>query len=172
MKTELIRCQIEDVEILLNLAAQTFSDTFAAMNTPETMAAYLTEAFTREKFLDELSDPHSQFYFLLADGNLAGYIKMNDTDAQSDLQDAQALEIERIYVLRDFQGQGLGSVMIEFALQIACDMGKSSVWLGVWQKNLSAIAFYQKMGFKIVGEHSFRMGEELQSDWVMKKILI
>jgi ribosomal protein S18 acetylase RimI-like enzyme len=172
MKTELIRCQADDVETLLSLAAQTFSDAFAAMNTPETMQAYLAEAFTREKFLDELSNPHSQFYFLLADGNLAGYIKLNDTDAQSDLQDPQALEIERIYVHRDFQGQGLGRALIEFALQKALEMGKSSAWLGVWQKNLSAIAFYQKMGFMIAGEHSFRMGEELQSDWVMKKSLI
>ncbi len=172
MKTELIRCQIEDVETLLNLAAHTYSDTFAAMNTPETMAAYLAEAFTREKFLDELSHPHSQFYFLLADGNLAGYLKLNDTEAQTDLQDPLALEIERIYVHRDFQGQGLGRVLIEFAVQKAREMGKISVWLGVWQKNLSAIAFYQKMGFKIVGEHSFRMGEELQADWVMKKTLI
>ena len=172
MKTKLIRCQIEDVETLLPLAAQTFSDAFAAMNTPETMDAYLAEAFTRDKFLDELSHPHSQFYFLRVDGDLAGYLKLNDTKAQSDLQDPQALEIERIYVHRDFQGQGLGRVLIEFALQKALEMGKTSAWLGVWQKNLSAIAFYQRMGFKIVGEHSFRMGEELQSDWVMRKSLI
>ena len=102
---------------------------------------------------------------------VSGYLKLNEAPAQSDLNDPQSLEIERIYVRKELQGKGLGKALINYSIQAARDRRKQYVWLGVWEKNSEAIAFYGKMGFAVAGRHTFRMGDEIQGDQVMKKVL-
>ena len=164
-------CQNSDLEALRNLAYETYDDAFRSMNTPETMQAYLAEAFDLQKMKQELANPNNRFYFLHADGCLAGFTKLNTAPGQTDINDSSSLEIERIYVKTGFKRKGLGKVLIEHAQKIALNLGKQYVWLGVWEKNESGILFYQKMGFVEFSRHTFRMGDELQSDWVMKKEL-
>jgi ribosomal protein S18 acetylase RimI-like enzyme len=162
-------CDMSDLETLRNLAWQTYDDTFRHFNEPANMDAYLASAFTREKLQEELGNPHSTFYFLLSEGVVAGYLKVNDAAAQTDLHDAHSLEIERIYVKRDYQGLGLGKALLEKAMDVARERKKTFVWLGVWEKNGNAIAFYKKMGFSQVGTHDFSMGTERQTDLIMRK---
>lgn len=164
-------CLLSDLETLRSIGYETYDDTFRAMNTPETMDAYLADAFNLKKLRDELTNPDSRFYFLYVNGELAGYFKLNIGAAQTDLQDPEALELERIYVRKGFQGQGLGRVMLDYAVRTAHDLGKRYVWLGVWEKNTNAIAFYQKMGFAEAGRHGFRMGDEVQTDYILKRVL-
>ncbi|MFX4262496.1 GNAT family N-acetyltransferase [Pelotomaculum propionicicum] len=114
---------------------------------------------------------NSLFYFLYADGELAGYLKLNNAPAQTDINDGQALEIERFYVAKDFQGEGFGGILMEKAVIIANMQKKSYVWLGVWEKNKKAIRFYENNGFYAIGTHSFFMGEEEQTDFIMRKNL-
>ena len=102
---------------------------------------------------------------------MVGYLKINDAPAQSDINDPESMEVERIYVRKEHKGKGLGKVLMDYALQQAKEKKKNYVWLGVWEKNVDAIAFYKKMGFRETGRHSFRMGDELQSDLIMKKII-
>ena len=99
-------------------------------------------------------------------------MKLNKEDAQTDINDLEGLEIERIYVRQQFQGNGYGRELIEFALERARLLKKQYAWLGVWEKNAAAIAFYERMGFQEVGKHTFRMGDELQSDYIMKKEIL
>jgi ribosomal protein S18 acetylase RimI-like enzyme len=162
-------CLRSELETLCAIGRETYDDTFREMNTAETMERYLEEAFNAEKMLSEWSNPDSRFYFLYVDADLAGYLKVNDAPAQSDVHDPQSLEIERIYIRKAYKGKGLGTYLMNYALQLALDMGKRYAWLGVWEKNTAAIAFYQKMGFEEMGRHTFKMGDELQSDWIMKK---
>lgn len=171
MNVEIRPCQISEAALLRDIGEETYETTFREMATPEAMAAYLKEAFTLEKIAAELANPDSRFFFLLADGDLAGYLKVNDGPAQTELHDREALEIERIYVRAGHQGKGLGAKLINFALYLAREMGKRYVWLGVWQKNTAAIGFYKKMGFEIAGTHVFRMGDDIQSDYIMRKDL-
>jgi ribosomal protein S18 acetylase RimI-like enzyme len=172
MKTTIRPCQMSDLETLRTIGYETYDDTFRAMNTAETMDRYLAEAFDRQRLAAELANPHSRFFFLYAEDELAGYLKVNDTPAQSDLHDPESLEIERIYVRKAYKGQGLGRQMMAYALGLAVEMGKRYAWLGVWERNTAAFAFYGKMGFVKAGQHSFRMGDELQTDWIMKKTLV
>jgi diamine N-acetyltransferase len=162
-------CDIADLETLRNIAWQTYDDTFRHFNEPANMDAYLASAFNREKLQAELGNPHSSFFFLLLEGAVAGYLKLNDGDAQTDMRDPEGLEIERIYVKRDFQGLGLGKALIAKALEVARERKKRFAWLGVWEKNGNAIAFYTKMGFSKIGTHDFYMGTERQTDWIMRK---
>jgi diamine N-acetyltransferase len=162
-------CDMSDLETLRNIAWQTYDDTFRHLNDPANMDAYLASAFTREKLQAELASPHSSFFFLLSDGAVAGYLKVNDAEAQTDLHDPQSLELERIYVTRDFQGLGLGKALVGKAMEVARERKRTFVWLGVWEKNGNAIAFYTKMGFSRIGTHDFYMGSERQTDWIMRR---
>ena len=112
-------CTLEDLEILQAFSRQRYFETFADMNTPENMTAYLDEAFATEKIRAELSDENSAFYFLYWDDKLAGYLKLNEFPAQTDIHDEQSLEIERIYVSKEFQGEGLGRCLMEKAISTA-----------------------------------------------------
>lgn len=166
------QCVIDDLHALRELSRKTFSETFGHMNTPSNMKAYLEQAFNIDKLRGELSNGDSSFYFLYADGDLAGYLKLNEYKAQTDIHDPQSLEIERIYLLKEFQGKGLGGFLINKAVDIASTREKSYIWLGVWERNRKAISFYKKQGFYIAGTHPFFVGEEEQTDFIMRKDLL
>jgi diamine N-acetyltransferase len=172
MKLIFRECVIDDLVTLRELSCKTYSDTFEHMNTPSNMKAYLEQAYDIGKLRGELSNINSTFYFLYNDEKLSGYLKLNEHKAQTDIYDPQSLEIERIYVTKEFQGRGLGSVLMNKAIDIANIQEKSYIWLGVWEKNDKAILFYKKNGFYVIGKHSFFMGEEEQTDFIMRKDLI
>lgn len=170
--TNILRnCTTKDFETLRELSIRTYYETFAHLNTAEDMAAYLEDAFNVEGLTQEFNDPNSSFYFLYADGRLAGYLKLNEAPSQTDINDAESLEIERIYVSSEFQGAGLGRYLMEQAIAIANERNKKYVWLGVWEKNEKAIRFYKKNGFYEIGTHKFVMGEDVQTDYIMRKDL-
>ncbi|QBA21619.1 GNAT family N-acetyltransferase [Chryseobacterium indologenes] len=161
----------EDVEIVQSLGRQTFSETFAENNTEEAMKKYLEESFNTEKIKSELNNPDSFFYIAWEEDNPVGYLKVNAGKAQTELQDDTALEIERIYVKKSHHGKKVGQLLYNQALETAEQLKKSYLWLGVWEENLRALQFYRKNGFVEFDKHIFRLGEEEQTDLMMKKIL-
>jgi len=162
-------CGLSDLEELQALSRRTFSESFADFNTPENMEDYLEKSFNTEILRAELSNGATAFYFLL-DGDLpAGYMKLNCPPCQTDLNDDESLELERIYVVKALQNKKLGQLLIDKAVQIAKERAKSYIWLGVWNKNEGAIRFYKRNGFYKAGEHSFFLGAEEQSDFIMRK---
>ncbi|PYI53905.1 GNAT family N-acetyltransferase [Paenibacillus flagellatus] len=171
MTIEIKRCTLEDLRELQAVGYETFYDTFKRHNSPENMNAYLEQAFNLSQLEKEVSHPSSQFFFVLADREVAGYLKVNTDDAQSEEMGDEALEIERIYIKSQFQKRGLGSYLLTKAMDVARERHKTKVWLGVWEKNENAIAFYRKMGFVYTGAHSFYMGDDEQTDWIMTRTL-
>ena len=171
MATLFRQCTIEDLDILRTFSRQTFFETFAAMNTPKNMTSYLNEAFALEKIRSELSDRNVAFYFLYSDERLVGYLKLNEALAQTDIHDEQSLEIERIYISKDFQGEGLGRYLVYQSICTAIQRKKKYIWLGVWEKNTKALHFYKRNGFYQIGTHSFVMGDDEQTDYIMRKDL-
>lgn len=171
MTLALRRCTTADIDALRELSIRTYYETFSSLSSPEDMDAYLAQAYDREKLLRELDDNNSLFFFLYADDVLAGYLKLNEAPSQSDINDAVSLEIERIYVSSEFQGRGFGQYLMDQALRIATERGKNYAWLGVWEKNAKALRFYGKNGFYKAGTHVFVMGEDVQTDYIMRKDL-
>ncbi|WP_265456212.1 GNAT family N-acetyltransferase [Enterococcus sp. HY326] len=161
----------ENAKELEVISRETYFDTFANDNTKENMDAYLDEAYNLEKLERELANPLSEFYFIFSDDVLAGYLKLNYGPAQTEPVDAEGLEIERIYVRKQFKRQGLGNRLFQKALQRADELQKQSIWLGVWEYNQPALAFYKKIGFQRVGQHDFVMGDDVQTDYLMQKQL-
>ncbi len=171
MIPHIVQCTVNDTDTLLRLSYRTFYEAFEAQNTAENMKAYSDSAFTAEKIRKELSHPDSRFYFIYSAETLAGYLKVNINSAQSEPMGPDALEVERIYVLQEYHKQGLGKALLNYAHDIARQLNKNKIWLGVWKKNENAIGFYKKQGFKKSGSHSFFMGDDEQTDIIAEKIL-
>jgi ribosomal protein S18 acetylase RimI-like enzyme len=159
---------IEQIEQLQQIGRQTFEETFAESNSAENMAKYLEEAYSHEKISAELNDPNSFFYFAMMDHNVIGYLKLNKGGSQTELKDNDALEIERIYVIKEFHGKKVGQLLFDKAITIAKEQNAEFVWLGVWEQNKRAIQFYTKNGFVEFDKHVFVLGDEPQTDIMMK----
>jgi ribosomal protein S18 acetylase RimI-like enzyme len=170
-KIEVKRASTSDIGELQAIGRQTFFETFSAENTEEDMQKYLAEGFSEEKLAAELNDLNSEFYFALLDDNVIGYLKLNYGQSQTEIKDNDALEIERIYVLKEFHGKKVGQLLYERAMQVGQQMNASYVWLGVWEKNPRAISFYRKNGFMEFGKHIFKLGNDEQTDIMMKRQL-
>lgn len=166
------RCNKDDLPILREISRETYRSTFAGMNTEANMNAYLEKAFSLDRLEAELLNEASFFFFAFEDHQLAGYLKLNDTPAQTDLHDPSSLELERIYVAGGFQGKRLGYRLIKRAVDTAKEFHKSYLWLGVWEKNEKALEFYRKNGFYPFGTHSFVMGDDVQRDFLLRKDLM
>lgn len=165
------KCTFEDLGLLQEISVETFHETFKDSNSPENMKAYLEKAFNLKQLEKELSNIDSEFYFIYSHEEIAGYLKVNTDDAQSEMMGNDSLEIERIYIRKKFHKQGLGKYLINKAIEIAIERNKEKIWLGVWEKNENAITFYKKMEFVQTGAHSFFMGDEEQIDIIMTKSL-
>jgi ribosomal protein S18 acetylase RimI-like enzyme len=159
---------LAEIEQLQIIAQQTFFETFSAGNTVENMQKYLAEGFTIEKLTAELINPNAVFYFAQLDHQVIGYLKLNFGAAQTVLKDEKALEIERIYVLQEFHGKKVGQILLDTALDMAQKISADYLWLGVWEENPRAIHFYQKNGFVAFDKHIFILGDDEQTDIMMR----
>ncbi|SUO89506.1 GNAT family N-acetyltransferase [Streptococcus uberis] len=161
----------EEVTTLRDLAIQTFTETFGGHNTDEQLQEFFEQDYTLEILGKELKSTENEVYFLRRDGEVVGYLKVNWGEDQTEQELEDSFEIQRIYILNAYQGQGLGKFLFEFALERAYASGKTWAWLGVWENNLKAQALYRKYGFEKFSEHSFAVGDLVDTDWLMKKAL-
>ncbi|WP_042472559.1 GNAT family N-acetyltransferase [Bacillus ndiopicus] len=171
MTIKIEKCKQDDLKKLQSVSIETFYETFKDQNSAENMEAYLAKAFNEEQLKKELANQLSTFYFIYVDGEVAGYLKVNINEAQSEQMGDAFLEVERIYIQNRYQGQGLGKSLMDKVIELATTQNKKSIWLGVWEKNEPAISFYKKIGFVQTGAHSFYMGDDKQTDWIMTKVL-
>jgi len=158
----------QELESLQEIGKQTFFETFADSNDEDNMRLYLDENFSLEKLKQELNTQGSEFYFIKQEQLPIGYLKINFAQAQTELNDPSAMEIERIYVLQDQHGKNIGQILFDKALQRAVEENIHYVWLGVWEENKRAVNFYKKNGFVVFDQHIFKFGPEEQTDLMMK----
>ncbi len=168
MELTLHHCSIKDLDQLELISRKTFTDAFATQNNPEDFEYYLRTALTSETLANELDNFHTSFYFVKNSKETVGYFKINDAKAQTDIRDKSSYELERIYVLSDYQGYGIGEWMIDQVIHLAHEAKKDYIWLGVWEENIRAIRFYEKKGFSKFGKHPYYIGKDKQMDWLMK----
>lgn len=161
----------KDILELQHIGKVTFAETFSETNTVENMQKYLEESFAIEKLEKELNDKNSEFYFAKENDQVVGYLKVNFEGSQTEKQHENATEIERIYVLNAYHGKKVGQLLYEKALALAQERKSYYIWLGVWEENPRAIRFYEKNGFVAFDKHIFVLGEDKQTDIMMKKDL-
>lgn len=168
-------CTSDDAAMLAELAAQTFAETFAADNTAEDLAAYLYQAYSPAILEQELTNPLSRYWLLSVGGEPAAYLKTNRGSAQTEPVEERlpqpSYEIQRIYVRAAFKRRGLGSRLMSVGIDDAREHDMRTIWLGVWEHNVSALAFYEQQGFERFGEHVFRIGNDDQTDFLLARAL-
>lgn len=168
-----------DASRLSALGAATFRETFEGENTPEDMARYLAEAFTPARQAAEIADPSA--VMLVAergsaagddeDAALVGYAHLMAGPAPAAVHGPAPLELKRLYVARAWHGRGVAQALMDAVLDAARARGAETLWLGVWERNPRAAAFYAKYGFARVGEHTFLLGADAQTDWLLARPL-
>jgi ribosomal protein S18 acetylase RimI-like enzyme len=156
-----------DAALLAELGASTFTDTFAADNTPENLAQYLADAFGEEIQRAELEDPEISVFFAERNGAVVGYVMLREGPAPEDVRGFDVLEIARLYARRQDRGSGVGRALMQRAIREAAAGGKEALWLAVWERNASAMEFYRRWEFFEAGSKSFKLGDDLQNDLVM-----
>ena len=161
----------KDAKLIAIISRTTFHDSFAAQNTKENMDKFMNEQFTEENLKAEVGAPGNTFFIASADKVAAGYIKLREAKKPKVLRRIDCIEIARIYALKHHIGKGIGSALMQTAIDVAKGKNKTVLWLGVWRFNQLAIDFYTQWGFKKFGEHDFLLGDDLQTDWLMKKEL-
>ena len=169
---QIVAVSPQEVLQLQQISIKTFSQTFAEINTEENMTKYLKESFSIEQLEQELNNELSYFYFAKWNDQIIAYMKLNTGEAQKEALGQKSLEIERIYVLSDFHGKKVGQVLYNKAIEVAQAKAMDFVWLGVWEKNSKAIAFYTKNGFVQFDQHVFMLGDDQQLDLLMKLNLV
>lgn len=172
MDLSVVKCTLNDLDTLTDLSRVTFVDAFEKYNDPGDFENYMQEAFSKEAVKEQLLNPDSTFYFCYLGATLVGYMKLNVGEAQNEQLDEASMELERIYVVNSHQGKQIGKQMLFNAIDIAKDEKRSSLWLGVWEKNTAAIRFYERYNFKTFGTHPYFIGKDEQTDLLMKLDLI
>jgi len=165
------KCTIDDLDILVNMSRDTFVHAFEKDNNPEDFWNYINDAFNENTIVEQLLNVNSEFYFVYLKNVLVGYFKLNKNEAQTEQFAKQTIELERIYVLKDFQNQGIGKLMLLKVIDFAKTFKAKFIWLGVWQENKKAVKFYETYGFKKFSTHPYYIGKDKQTDWLMKKRL-
>ena len=165
------RGTLKDADLLSELGARTFSETFAADNTPEDLAAYIATSFNVAQQTDELEDHGSTFLIAEVDGRAAGYAMLREGEPEQGVESVNTIELVRLYVSRDWLGRGIGERLMSACVDEARQTGHETLWLGVWEHNGRAQACYRKWNVRAVGEHMFQLGSDMQRDILMERTL-
>jgi diamine N-acetyltransferase len=159
----------DDVGLLTEMGARTFSETFGPQNTQADMDAYLCGAFSLEIQARELDEPGAKCLLAHIGPTPVGYARLRTGLAPEAIAGACPVEIVRFYADSPWIGRGVGSALMRSCLEIAATQGCDAVWLDVWERNPRAISFYSGWGFEIVGEQEFVLGDDVQHDLLMAR---
>ncbi len=161
--------QLSEADTLATLGRFTFYEAFWKKNNPDDLEMYLDSAFAKAQLEKELSNPDCHFFFVTVASQIIGYLKFNTANAQNELRDEKGIELERIYIIAPHQGKGLGKQLLDFAENFAKEKDKEYLWLGVWEHNPDAIRLYEKEGYVTFDTHIYTIGNDPQTDHLMRK---
>ena len=161
----------EDAALIADMSRITFYDAFVQDNIKEDMDIFMNQQFTKAALMKEVEEEDGIFLLAYAGNEPCGYARMRLNNKEHIMATENAIEIARIYALSSAIGKGVGSALMQYCIDMANQLNKSNIWLGVWEKNERAIAFYKRWGFEKFSEHRFLLGTDLQTDWLMKRAI-
>ena len=163
------RADANDAALIADMSRQTFYETFAAQNTKDNMDKFMNEVFTREALMAEVGTKGNIFLLAYHGEEPVGYVRLREGNQPPELSNVTTLEIARIYATSNAIGKGIGRILMQKSIEIATQLKKDVIWLGVWEHNERAINFYRKWGFEKFATHVFMLGDDAQTDWLMSK---
>lgn len=169
MDYKIIRAKPGDYKLIAALGARTFYETWRPVNSEEDMQVYIKRSFEPQIIKSELeNDSVNTFLIAFGENKEIGYVKMRNDRVYDDFKNEAALEIERIYVLKEWQDKKAGKALMDESISLALKNDYKWLWLGVNVDNHKAINFYKKYGFTVFGEKSFQLGAAVDTDFLMK----
>ena len=169
--TKIRKAVEKDYKILASLGAKTFRQTYKNKVKASDMGYYIKNTFNKNQVLKELKDPFFTILVASKKDKAVGYAKLLKSKIPSDSKHFRGIELVRLYVLKNYQEQKIGSKLLSECITIAKKKKFKYIWLGVWEKNHNAIAFYKKSGFKLFEKCKFNFGTEIHNDLLMRKRL-
>lgn len=160
-----------DAQLIADLSHQTFDESFASHNTPENMEKFYREQFSKSTLIKEVGAPANIFLLAFDEDRPVGYARLRENNIPPELKASEAFEVARIYAVKDSIGKGVGKALMSTAIEMATQKNFKTIWLGVWEHNERAIEFYKRWGFQKFSIHPFILGDDVQTDWLMKKEL-
>ena len=159
----------DQVHLLRRVSIETFEDAYRESDEADQhFQHYFETAFSEATLTKEIENPESQFFILVVEGRVAGYVKLNVGEAQTVNKGDHYAEIQRLYLYETYHGQHLGQMLFDEALSVARAWGKTDIWLGVWSENRQAQHFYRKQGMTKTGTLDFVMGGVVDVDDLME----
>ncbi|HEX8639085.1 MAG TPA: GNAT family N-acetyltransferase [Pyrinomonadaceae bacterium] len=168
MNLSIRRADVTDKNIICALGVATFYEAYFEQDDSHDLANYVLESFGSERMEGELNDANSTFFIAELNGRAVGYAKLRENSAVDCLKSANGVELQRIYLLERAKGRGVGAALLNRCLEVARAKGYEMLWLGVWELNSAALAFYEKAGFVKAGEVLFPYGASVGTNCVMK----
>ena len=173
----IVPADLADMPNVRAIAAKTFDEAFSPLNPKAAMETYLATAFSEAQMSKELAEAQNYFFLVRRHNEIVGYVKLTtdinreDPSLPEAILSQDSIMLERFYLDSSCHGQGVAHTLMAFCIDFAKSMHKNAIWLGVWEHNPRALAFYRKWDFEIVGSHPFVMGEEIQTDyWMLRHI--
>lgn len=162
---------LSDANLIHVLGAVTFYEAYCAQDEPPDLANYIVAAFNPQQIENELADADSTFFIVYLDGKAVGYAKLRDNNKVDCVKTRNTIELQRIYVLQQVYGRGVGETLLARCLDEAVNRNRETLWLSVWEENLRAQKFYAKHNFEFVGKISFPYGSQVGTNLVLEKRL-
>lgn len=159
-----------DAAALAELGAATFIETFGASYPPEDLRAFLDQVHSHSAVLAELSDPGLHFQLAELDGELVGYIKVGTLHVPAQSPSPRAQELRQLYVLEKLTGKGIGKQLMGWADRKFAELGADEIYVSVFSENHRAIGFYRSFGFEKIGEYGFKVGKQVDREWIMRRV--
>ena len=166
------QAKLPDAALIADLSRSTFFDTFSPFNTEENMKLFMDTQFTRGQLMAELLLPLNHFFIAYVDNEVAGYVRLRENNNPPELAGEETLEVARLYAVKEQIGKGVGEALMQLSIDLAMQLNKQTLWLGVWTENARAIKFYHRWGFVKFADHVFMLGNDAQQDWLMKRPVI
>lgn len=160
----------DDAALLARIGAETFYHTFRPYNTEQDMQTYLAQSYSLQQITSNLHDPEVHYFLCEKDDTCVGYIKLVEGTVIEQVG-PNLIELEKIYVHHLYFGTEAAKMLMQKALDHALELGFTALYLGVWQENKRALAFYAKHGFETVATRQFRLGDTVCDDFIMMKLL-
>lgn len=169
MSTQIFKCNLKDAKTIANISSICFNQTYKDFNSKNDMDEYINTHFNVSTIKNELQKENVEFYCLSYNSEPVGYFRLNYPKTLKNIKNTNSIELSRVYVLNEFQGKGFGRILIEKAINVAKKANKKHIWLSVWTENKNAIGFYKRYNFYIDGKTKFKLGQDIQEDYIMKK---
>jgi len=165
------RATADDTVLISVLAAATFYEAYFEQDESANLAGYINEAFSPTAIAAEIADPASTFFIIFQNGMAVGYARLIDGSRTDGVADGRVVELKRLYILERMWGKGVGGTLLEYCIRVAAAHGYNSIWLGVWEENPRARAFYEKYGFEQVGTLNVPYGDVVGTNLIVEKRL-